>query len=84
MSRYTPTPAPGGDLRRWLEDELARIRSALDALYDGEMETQRIDPTNPTFGTIVVAEPGGWDPGSGPGAYCFEGTTTASAAWVKL
>lgn len=87
MSRYTFQPPPSGDLdiiRRWLEQELEKIRGALDALYDGEMESTRTEPARPRYGTITIAEPNGWDPGSGPGFYGYEGTTTASGTWVKF
>ena len=88
MSRYDWEPPPlssdPAKLREYLEREFQRIGLALDALYDGEMETQRTAPFRPRYGTIVVAEPGGWNPGSGPGVYSYEGTTTASATWTKL
>lgn len=87
MARYATQPPPRGDLdatRAWLEEELERIRGALDAIYDGEMEGNRIAPTNPRNGTLAVTIPGGWDPGGGAGFYGYVTTTTASGTWVKF
>jgi hypothetical protein len=87
MPRYDFQPPGIGNLEavlRYLEQELSRIRGAIDALYDGEHETTPTEPSKPRFGDVAVAEPGGWNPGSGPGIYSYEGTTTASASWTKL
>ncbi len=87
MSRYEwepPTFSADSPVLRYLEREFRKIGVALDALYDGEVETAPKAPFRVRYGTRIVAEPGGWNPGSGPGAYSYEGTSTASATWVKL
>lgn len=81
MARYVPEQVTSfEDLYR----ELLRVQSALDCLFDGSLEIVNAEPAKPKLGMIKQADGIGWNPGSGAGAYSYEGTSTASASWTKL
>lgn len=64
--------------------ELQRLQEVVDALIEGRTEILHSAPDKPQQGQRVFADGTDWNPGSGMGAYSYEGTSTASLGWVKL
>jgi hypothetical protein len=71
-------------MQQYLAQELARIAEAISGIEDGERDILYVEPDKPQLGQRVYADGTQWNPGSGPGAYSYEGTSTAVAVWVKL
>ena len=81
VDRYVPEDVTDFEA---LTRELDRISNLLNLLVDGEREILYSVPVKPTIGMNVFADGTSWNPGSGMGAYSYEGTSTASVTWVKL
>jgi hypothetical protein len=81
MPRYQPQY---GSSIEAVYRELQRVSAALDELYDGVHEVRNAAPERLKLGMLAHADGTNWNPGAGPGVYSYEGTSTASAAWVKL
>jgi hypothetical protein len=78
---YTPNTPPDdpAQLKRYLQDELARIAQTLQAQSDGQLEVSTVEPTKPRRGYYRYADGTMWNPGNGEGMYRFDGT-----AWIFL
>lgn len=77
---YAPTVTPREfppELRRFLDDELARIAQRLNSGL--VLEVTGTEPRRRFNGLIVYADGVSWNPGSGEGFYGYE-----AGAWVKL
>jgi hypothetical protein len=78
MSRYTPT-APLqiyfegdrhiSDLIRWASEEFQRVGAFADVAQD--LEVLYAAPQHPREGMVRYFGEGGYNPGNGPGAYCY-------------
>ena len=84
MSTYVQRQIPaGGDiesLKRWMADELANIRAAQTAPVE-KVQRKKLFKPPAKFGegTEVLADGVQWNPGAGPGVYCYY-----NGAWNKL
>ena len=65
---------------RFLEQELASLARAInDPEQVRALQPLAVEPPKPRRGLLVYADGENWDPGSGEGAYCFNGSV-----WVFL
>lgn len=80
-TQRTPFPVPGdvGELPLFLEGELRRLWSAVQALAEGHLPKTHAAPAKPRDGDVRYADGTDWNPGSGEGAYIYY-----NAAWNKL
>ena len=78
---YTPgiVPRDPAELIRFLEDELQRIRFAINAVDDGHLDKINVAPTKPVEGDIRYADGTNWNPGLGAGIYFYNGS-----AWTRI
>ena len=73
---YSPTPMDPGNLPRWLQYEHEAIAREWDATRDAiPLRQLAAAPSKPRTGMIVYADGVNWNPGSGEGAYVYDGTT---------
>jgi hypothetical protein len=75
--RYQPgePPSDPSQLPRYLREEFAKIKAALDALADGFDLPVYAPPAKPRAGMRRYADGTQWNPGSGAGLYRFDGAT---------
>jgi len=73
-----PISAPS-NLRAWLAEELRRISNAVGPAEFAQLEPIDVEPAKPRKGMMVWAVGTNWDPGSGEGAYIYNGST-----WDKV
>jgi len=64
-------------LSEWLYRELSRISSEMDKRHD--LEVLYTEPSRLHEGMIRYADGTNWNPGSGAGPYCYNGSS-----WVYL
>jgi hypothetical protein len=78
---YQPADPPSdpAQLQRYLREELAKLKAAIDAVADGFDPVTYAAPAKPRQGMRRYADGTSWNPGSGAGLYRFDG-----AAWVFL
>lgn len=78
---YSPENVPSDirDLPRYTENELYKIKRALDILISGHVDKTYVAPVKPREGDFRLADGTSWNPGSGAGFYGYYG-----GAWVKL
>lgn len=76
IAAYTPNDPPDDQtqLKRYLQDEFARISQAVQSLALGHLEVSTVAPSKPRRGDYRYADGTMWNPGSGEGMYRF-GTT---------
>lgn len=67
------------ELRRYVEEEFARLAGALGEQISVELRPVFREPTKPREGMLVFADGTSWNPGAGAGTYEYRG-----AAWHKL
>lgn len=77
---FTLAPPDPKSLAPYLNDQLFKIGQALN-LPREELFLQPLGaaPQKPRAGQLVFADGTNWDPGSGDGPYCFDGTN-----WIFL
>lgn len=78
---YVPAPVPE-DIRKiplYINEELLKIRNAIDALSLGHIDKVHAAPAKPRDGDFRLADGTNWNPGSGAGFYGYH-----SGAWNKL
>lgn len=62
------------DAPQWLVNELRKVQEAMNAAVDGHVyRTLYAEPKKLTEGLTVKADGATWNPGSGPGLYCYRG-----------
>lgn len=62
------------DAPQWLVLELRKVQEAMNAAVDGHVyRTLYAEPKKLTEGLTVKADGTTWNPGSGPGLYCYRG-----------
>lgn len=66
-------------LPRFIDEELNKIRIALEILAAGHIDETSVAPAKPRKGDYRLADGTNWNPGSGAGFYGYYG-----GAWVKL
>lgn len=73
---YSPNDPPENpaQLQRYLREEVAKIAAAVQRVADGYLPVVYMPPDKPRAGMIRNADGALWDPGSGPGAYRYDGT----------
>lgn len=78
---YQPGDPPNdpANLQRFLNEELTKIKAAIDAVADGFDPVVYAPPAKPRAGMRRYADGTSWNPGSGAGLYRFDGV-----AWVFL
>lgn len=78
---YVPGIVPDDpkQMRQFMQDELYRIKVAVDALAAGHFTQVHVAPLRPRQGDTRLADGVDWDPGSGQGVYTYY-----NAAWHKL
>ena len=78
---YVPGIVPDDpkQMRQFMQDELYRIKVAIDALAAGHLTQVHVAPTKPRQGDTRLADGTDWNPGSGQGVYCYYNST-----WNKL
>jgi hypothetical protein len=78
---YTPDtpPSSDADFRQYVNNELYKIKAALDALSLGHLDKSYIAPAKPRDGDIRYADGTRWNPGNGAGVYVYKSTS-----WVLL
>jgi hypothetical protein len=64
--------------RRYIQEELRRIQTAITSLTTAAIQVAEDEPENPVKGMIRYAV-SPWNPGSGDGLYVYNGT-----AWVTV
>lgn len=71
--RYQPAPPPDDvdQLRRYLLEELAKVKAAIDAVADGFAPVVYAAPAKPKPGMLRNADGMQWNPGSGAGLYRY-------------
>lgn len=77
MSRYVQTPPPQTvdadrdllDVVRWAAEEFQKLSTASDLAQDLEVVGE--EPEVLVEGMVRYFSAGGFDPGYGPGAYCY-------------
>lgn len=74
---YQPNdpPADPAQLQRFLREELARLKAAIDAVADGFAPVVYAPPAKPRAGMLRNADGTQWNPGSGAGLYRYNGST---------
>ena len=72
-------PEDANELRRFLQAELGKIEAAISIMKDGFLPVAYVVPTKLRKGMVRYADGTSWNPGSGEGAYRYNGT-----AWVLL
>lgn len=79
--QYSPGVVPNdpAQLPRYLQDEFAKIASAVLMLAAGHLDVSTVAPAKPREGDLRIANGTSWDPGSGAGLYRHNGT-----AWVHV
>lgn len=76
---YTPG-TQGGNLTRFLREELERANNATESAWTHEtLEKLTQEPTRKRVGMMVYADGSLWNPGSGEGVYIL-----LSSGWQKL
>jgi hypothetical protein len=68
-------PADPAQQQRFLTEELAKIKAALDALADGFAPVVYAYPAKPRAGMLRNFDGTTINPGSGAGLYRYDGTT---------
>ncbi len=78
---YEPGTPPSDprDLKKFLQDELLRIKYTIDLLALGHLDQTHVAPAKPRTGDIRLADGTDWDPGAGQGVYAYYNST-----WNKL
>lgn len=78
---YVPDQLPEDpkELVRALQNELAKIQTAIRGLADGHSDVSYVPPTKPRDGDERYADGVSWNPGSGRGKYLYKVDT-----WVFL
>lgn len=79
---YTPGIVPDDpkQMRQFMQDELYRIKVAIDALAAGHLTQINVAPTKPRLGDIRLADGTNFNPGGGgQGVYAYYNST-----WNKL
>lgn len=77
---HEPPPKNVEDIPAYLDRELRRISTSIEALADGVLEKTHVEPTKKRDGMIVYADGTDFNPGAGgEGFYGRIG-----GAWVKL
>lgn len=79
---YVPGIVPDDpkQMRQFMQDELNRIKVAVDALAAGHLTQINVAPTKPRLGDIRLADGTNWNPGAGgQGVYAYYNST-----WNKL
>lgn len=74
---YQPgeVPTDVSQIPRFLREEQAKLKAALDALSDGFDPVMYAPPTKPRKGMRRYADGTQWNPGSGEGLYRFDGVS---------
>lgn len=72
---YQPADPPNDPalLARFLTEELAKLKAAIDAVADGFDPVVYAPPPKPRAGMRRYADGTSWNPGSGAGLYRFDG-----------
>jgi len=81
---YSPSTPPGNaaELPQWLQQELLRIKQAMDGAQPSlRLQILHAPPTRVQAGEVVYADGTDWNPGSGAGTYR---RNEANNAWVFL
>lgn len=80
-TQYNPADPPSdpAQLPRYLREEFAKMKAALDIVADGFAGVVYAAPAKPRNGMERNADGTQWNPGSGAGKYRFNGT-----AWAKV
>lgn len=75
--RYQPGQPPDDPalLTRFLREEMAKLKAAIDAVADGFAPVVYAPPTKPRDGMLRNADGVQWDPGGGAGLYRYGGGT---------
>lgn len=78
---YVPGIVPDDpkQMRQFMQDELYRVKVAIDALAAGHLTQVHVAPTKPRQGDTRLADGTNWNPGSGQGVYTYYNST-----WNKL
>lgn len=79
---YSPDNPPSDirDLPRYTKIELDKIKTALDILISGHVDTTYVEPAKPREGDFRLADGTEWNPGGGgAGFYGYYG-----GSWHKL
>lgn len=66
-------PSDPAQLRRFLQEELTKLKAAIDAVAEGFAPPVYAPPLKPRAGMLRNADGVQWNPGSGPGLYRFDG-----------
>lgn len=79
--QYSPGVVPNdpAQLSRYLQDEFAKIASAVMMLANGHLDITHVAPPKPREGDLRIADGADFNPGSGAGLYRHNGT-----AWVFI
>ena len=80
---YTPRRPPNianlDELAQWIESELLSLSMSLSETTALDLREVHVEPKRPRTGMIACADGTDWNPGSGAGAYRYNGS-----AWVFL
>lgn len=71
---YRKVPAPKEYEPGWIDQELEKIEQMLLGTDNFRIKERHVEPPKPRLGDVYLADGVDWDPGSGPGAYLFDGT----------
>lgn len=76
-TNYQPGEVPSdvAAIPRFLREEMAKIKAAIDAVADGFAPVVYSPPAKPREGMFRNADGVQWNPGSGPGLYRFDGVS---------
>ena len=80
-TRYAPEQVPSDpkELPAFLQRELVRLQTSLNAIADGQEDITEVAPAKPREGMRRFADGTNWNPGSGRGLYLY-----SNAAWRFL
>ena len=73
---YVPrnVPANPAEIPAWLTQELLNIQAALLGPFPFvQLQELHVEPKKTLPGMVAQADGVDWNPGSGPGVYCFRG-----------
>lgn len=78
---YVPGIVPDDpkQMRQFMQDELYRIKVAIDALAAGHLTETFVAPVKPRNGDLRYFDGTSYNPGSGRGVYVYKGSS-----WVFL
>ena len=71
---YRRLPAPKDYEPGWLDQELEKLEQQLLGADNFRLKEWHTVPPKPRLGDVYLADGVDWDPGSGPGAYLFDGS----------